>query len=49
VTQLREFAKNVRANAAGENSLARNLNTIAIVEALGKSLLSGIPETVTTG
>ena len=48
VTQLREFANNVRANAAAENSLARNLNTIAVVEALGKSLLSGIPEPVTT-
>lgn len=48
VTQLREFAKNVRAKVAGENSLARNLNTIAVVEAITNSLASGKPEPVAT-
>jgi UDP-N-acetylglucosamine 3-dehydrogenase len=48
VTQMREFAKNVRSKSAGENSLGRNFNTIAVVEALGKSLSSGKPEPVAT-
>jgi hypothetical protein len=48
VTQLRQFANNVRASAAAENSLQRNLNTIATVEPIGKSLLSGNPEKIAT-
>lgn len=46
VTQLRRFADNVRAKSPAENSLVRNFNTIAVVEAIGRSLISGKPEPV---
>lgn len=48
VNQMLAFAENVRAGRAGENSLERNLNTIATVEALGRAMLSGRPEAVAT-
>lgn len=44
--QLEVFAEGIRRGAALENSLRRNLNTLAVVEAIGKSLLSGAIETV---
>jgi predicted dehydrogenase len=44
--QMLAFADNVAARRPGENSLARNLNTIAVVEAIGQSILSGKPEPV---
>lgn len=40
------FREAVLARKAGENSLARNFNTVATIEALGRSLRSGQSETV---
>ncbi len=45
-TQMLAFAGNIGTGSARENSLGRNLNTIAVVEAIGRSLLSGKPEAV---
>jgi predicted dehydrogenase len=44
--QMLAFADNIAAGHPGENSLARNLNTIAVIDAIGQSLLSGQPITV---
>jgi predicted dehydrogenase len=46
--QLAAFSRGIEEGAASENSLARNLNTIAVIEALGESLLSNKPESVPT-
>jgi UDP-N-acetylglucosamine 3-dehydrogenase len=46
VTQLLSFAEAVRSGRPGENSLARNLNTLALIDALGRALESGRPEAV---
>jgi predicted dehydrogenase len=46
VEQMLHFARSVREGRPGENSLERNFNTLAVVEALGRSLLSGRPESV---
>lgn len=46
VRQMLAFADNVRDGRPGENSLARNLNTIATVEAIGRAILSGAREGV---
>jgi len=46
ISQILNFAEAVKAGYANENSLARNFNTIALVDAIGRSLLSGKPETV---
>lgn len=48
VQQMLAFAENVRAGRAGENSLERNLNTVATVDAIGRAILSGRPEAVAT-
>jgi predicted dehydrogenase len=47
VNQMRYFIERVRAGAAGQNSLAIHTNTAQVVEAIGRSLLSGKPEAVT--
>jgi len=44
--QLRAFVENIRHRMRGENSLARNANTITTIEALVRSLTSGRPEKV---
>jgi predicted dehydrogenase len=46
VAQLLAFADAVRAGRPGENGLARNLNTLALVDALGRALETGRPESV---
>lgn len=48
VEQMRHFARAVREKRPGENSLSRNFNTIALIEAIGRSLCTGRPETVET-
>jgi len=48
VAQLLHFAENVRRRIPGENSLARNLNTIALIDAIAKSMESGKTESVAT-
>lgn len=48
VRQTLEFAANVRARRVTENSLARNFNTIATIEAIGRAILSGRTELVAT-
>lgn len=48
VNQLLAFADNVRAGRVEENSLARNLNTIATLDAIALSLTSGKTQTITT-
>ena len=44
--QMLTFADAVRDRAPRENSLARNLNTIAVIEAIGRSMASGKTEHV---
>jgi len=46
VTQMLAFAEGIEKGAALENSLARNFNTIATIEAIGRAILSGKPERV---
>lgn len=48
VSQLLHFAERVRQRQAGENSLARNLNTIALMDAIARSIQSGRTETIET-
>jgi predicted dehydrogenase len=46
VLQLLAFARAVRAGKAEENSLERNFNTIATIDAIARSMTSGKPEKV---
>ncbi len=46
VNQLLAFAGAVRAKRPGENSLARNFNTIATLDAIARGMASGKPEPV---
>lgn len=48
VNQMLAFADCVRAGHPGENSLARNFNTIAVIEAIARSLATGQTEVVAT-
>lgn len=46
VNQMLAFANCVREGRPGENSLARNFNTIAVIDSLAQSLATGQPQTV---
>lgn len=48
VAQLLHFSEQVRKRKPGENSLARNLNTIALLDAIARSMETGSPEPVAT-
>jgi len=48
VNQMRHFLERVRAGSPGQNSLTIHHNTAAIVDAIGRSLLSGKPESVSS-
>jgi predicted dehydrogenase len=46
VNQTLAFVTAVRDGKPGENSLIRNFNTIAVLDAIGRSLASGKTESV---